>query len=161
MIDFILFPVTYKCNLKCSYCKLCNAEIDYQKSLSTIKNMKESWVYITGGEPLLLDNIFEICKEIKSYGKKVGITTNGTTDKIDIIKYVNRLGVSIDGNQAYHEKYRGIGTYNKAVSFLKECVGKVETVIMTTLTDRIMQEKYITELGSLLNVDYVQFTEVM
>lgn len=159
----IIFPITYKCNLSCKYCpaKDSQPEPDIDKCLELIKKSKKRWVWITGGEPLLVENIEEICKKIKSFGKKIGITTNGTINNDRIHLFADRVGVSIDGNREYHNIYRH-GSYDQAVSFLKNLVGKVQTVLCFTLFEE--NKKYIDhvkELGKQLNVDYVQIVDAV
>lgn len=159
----ILFPVTYNCNLNCIYChEKRDKEINYWKSVDEIKKLPNEWVYITGGEPCLVEDIFEVCDDLRSNGKKVGLTTNGTTHKFDIATHVDRLGISLDGGKDLTDFNRGIGTFDLAVKFIKNVVGKAETVIMTTISaenkDRQMEE--IRELNKELGCNHIQFTEV-
>jgi len=160
-MDPILFPVTYKCNLDCKYCPMKNSrpEPDMDKCIELLKDTHEEWVYLTGGEPLLLDNIEEICNRIKSLGKKVGITTNGTIKNDRIHLFADRVGVSIDGDKDYHNEYRE-NSFDKAVEFLKNIVGKVETVLMFTLfPENEHCQEFIEDLANSLNVDHLQITK--
>jgi MoaA/NifB/PqqE/SkfB family radical SAM enzyme len=132
----ILFPITYQCNLDCAFCcskALKKTAIDINKSVQAIKDNKSriDWVYITGGEPFLLDNLFEVCQDLRDYGFKVGVTTNGTIFRHEIAFYVDRIGISLDGPKKYHDRYRGEGTFNKALSLFHAVKGKCETVIMS------------------------------
>jgi len=157
----ILFPVTYKCNLDCKYCYLKNSgpEPDLDKCLELIKNAEEEWIYLTGGEPLLVKNLEEICNKMKSYGKKIGITTNGTIKNYDIVNFTNRVGVSIDGNKEYHNIYRQ-NSFDQAVDFLKNMVGKTETVLMfTKFKENEDQVDYIEDLANTIGVDHLQITK--
>jgi MoaA/NifB/PqqE/SkfB family radical SAM enzyme len=134
-VNHILFPITYKCNLSCEFCiSKGNQEVDLEVGLKSIKSKsgEVEWVYVTGGEPFLLgDQLFEVCDKIRSYGFKVGVTTNGTFFKPEIADHVDRLGVSLDGDKEYHDAYRGIGVYDKAVSLINAVKGKCETVVMS------------------------------
>ncbi len=158
----ILFPITYKCNLSCEFCKAKDSsreEPDIKKSLELIKNSDEEWIFITGGEPLMVDNIEDICNEIKSYGKKVGLTTNGTINNSRLHLFTDRVGVSIDGNKKYHNEYRN-NSFDNAVNFLKSLIGKVETVLMfTKFEENKNQEDYIIQLAEDIGVDHLQITK--
>jgi MoaA/NifB/PqqE/SkfB family radical SAM enzyme len=131
---FILFPITYKCNLHCGNCvvKNFNQELDIESSIKIIKNIPVEWVYITGGEPFLNDDLIDICKELKSNNKKIGVTTNGTIHNFDVLEYVDRIGVSIDGLKEYHDEYRGNGVFDLAIEFLNYCKNK-ESILMSTI----------------------------
>ena len=160
-MDPILFPITYKCNLSCKYCPLKDSrdEPDIETCLELIKDTEEEWIYITGGEPLLVKNLEEICNKIRSFGKKVGITTNGTIKNDRIHLFADRVGVSIDGDKEYHNNYRE-NSFDKAVEFLKNIIGKVETVLMFTLfPENEHCKEYIENLANTLKVDHLQVTK--
>ena len=48
MANPILFPITYKCNLKCTFCKVKGSEPMINKCLDLIKKETTEWVYIIG-----------------------------------------------------------------------------------------------------------------
>jgi len=126
------------------------------KCLDLIKKSACEWVWITGGEPLIVDDIEGVCKTIRSYEKKIGLTTNGTVNNQRVPEFIDRLGVSIDGDKKYHDEYRQ-GSFDKAVSYLKSMVGRVETVLMFTLFPENEQHvDYVKKLGMSLGVDNLQ-----
>ncbi|HUX58632.1 MAG TPA: radical SAM protein [Bacteroidales bacterium] len=157
----LLFPITYKCNLSCRFCSMKDSRREpvIDKCIKLIKSSKNDWVWLTGGEPLMVENIEKICLTIKSFGKKIGITTNGTINNERLPLFADRVGVSIDGDEKYHNEYRQ-GTYKKAVEFLSKLVGKVETVFMFTLfPENEHCLAFIENLSNKLNVDYLQITK--
>ena len=158
----IIFPITYNCNLNCSYCSEKRTEaVDIEKGLILILASKEEWVYITGGEPLLVPELQSVCMRLREKGKKIGLCTNGTIHDFHILDYIDRIGVSIDGNETLTDGNRGKGTYKKAVEFLETAVTypNLETVIMCTVLERnIMQEAHLEALGKRLGVTYFQET---
>ncbi len=153
----LLFSITYKCNLSCRYCGLknCRPEPDMERCLKLIETHPCDWVLLTGGEPFLVPDLKEICLKIRSFGKKVGVTTNGTIHNYDIIQHVDRLGVSLDGGREKTDLYRGVGTFDSAMNFLANCVGRVETVLMATTNDAPAETEAI---ANDLGVDYLQIT---
>lgn len=159
----IIFPATYRCNLACSYCRerLRTTLIDPMKSIKKIKELPGEWVYITGGEPLIIDDISDICDTLRAQGKKVGLTTNGTIEKSDIVQHIDRLGISIDGPKDINDRNRGTGSFNRAVEFLKRVSGRTEVGIMCTVGP--WNKDYLGEveaLGEEIGCDFVQFTDV-
>ena len=135
-MNHILFPITFSCNLSCKFCatRCENKSVDIDATLLAIKEKAKEikWVYITGGEPFLVDRLEEVCKSLKSCGFQVGITTNGTIFKPEIAPSVDRIGISLDGDKEYHDAYRGEGVFDKALSLFHAIKDKCETVIMST-----------------------------
>ncbi len=134
--------VTSECNLQCKYCfgeSLDdfdedfgdNLEIDYDlprqinydiKSLNKFcQKDPECVLTFYGGEPLLgMDKVKQIMDNVAP--KDFMIQTNGLLlDKLET-KYLNRFHtilVSIDGEEALTDSYRGKGTFRKVINNLK------------------------------------------
>jgi MoaA/NifB/PqqE/SkfB family radical SAM enzyme len=130
----ILFPITYECNLSCKFCAAKNSKtIDIDLSIEALKEKtgQVEWIYITGGEPFLIEDLPAICDRIKTMGFKVGVTTNGTIFRPEIADHVDRMGISLDGDKKYHDTYRGGGVFDKALELFYAVKRKCETVIMS------------------------------
>jgi AdoMet-dependent heme synthase len=142
-MNHILFPITYECNLSCAgCCALKNAVVDIEKSIEVIKSRAQEieWVYITGGEPFLIPNLIDVCDNLKLYGFKVGVTTNGTLFRPNIADHVDRIGISLDGTKEYHDAYRGDGVYDRALQLFHSVKDKCETVIMSVAFTENLEE---------------------
>ena len=78
--------VTNRCNLSCEWCyNKGNAagpsdEMSFAEMLSLVRECRVggTGVFLTGGEPLLRDDLFRVIQEIKSARLPVGLVTNGT-----------------------------------------------------------------------------------
>lgn len=124
--------VTNKCNMRCSYC-YANYDERFDKktedfSTAEIKSLIDDmysagtrWLVLLGGEPLLRKDIGFLVKYIKNKGMLCEIVTNGqlVKQKIDEIKDVDLLCISLDGDEEANDSIRGKGTYQKAVEGLK------------------------------------------
>ncbi len=133
--------LTGECNLQCRYCfgeslddfeeDFDNIEVDYElpRKLNYELDLFERFcrkdpdcvLTFYGGEPLLCaDKIKQIMDNVDA--KHFMIQTNGLLlDKLEP-KYVNRFHtilVSIDGEEALTDYYRGNGTFRKVVNNLK------------------------------------------
>lgn len=138
---FISWNTTKRCNLKCSHCYLDAADLagDTSGELSTaecFKLMDEmavvapgAMLIITGGEPLLRPDIFDIC----SYSAKKGfisvLGTNGTpvTDETAerlVECGVKGVGISLDSMRPeVHDAFRKVeGCWAGAVRGMEACV---------------------------------------
>ena len=85
------------CNLKCSYCDtkhdVDNAEEFTPKEILDVVNTftHTYLVEITGGEPLLYDDVYELIELLHHAGFKVLIETNGSLDLKKIPDYVCKI----------------------------------------------------------------------
>lgn len=121
---FIGWRITNRCNSRCKYCDVWEREeeeLATRKIFAIIDELKElGTIAITfdGGEPLVRDDIGEIINYCKSKGFIVVINTNGTFvhKRINEIKGINYLKISIDGPPQIHDFIRGIGSYKEAVA---------------------------------------------
>lgn len=133
----IIFFVTNNCNAKCKHCfywRSLNEKdilnlIQIKKIVSSLKN-RVSTLLITGGEPLLRNDIYDIIKLFYDINhlKKIQLVSNGSMPE-KLYKLSNRIlntmdielsiQISIDGDEKYHNELRGVKIYSKAVESLK------------------------------------------
>lgn len=121
--------ITTKCNLRCKHCRL--ETTNYDLSLEQIEiiasklaNKDRRIVFISGGEPLVRNDIVEVVKIFKKYISCVCINTNSlllTEELLDnlIEAGLNYIQVSLDGVKDTHDYMRGEGTYEKTMDKLK------------------------------------------
>jgi len=88
-----VFVRLYGCNLTCSYCDQpqegkSKKRISIDNMMNKIKSFNLKYVCITGGEPLLQEEVFSLVYALVYEGFKVSIETNGCVP-IDI-DYYNR-----------------------------------------------------------------------
>ena len=120
--------ITSACNMACSYCHNEGCSFISQLSIEQVKYIvKESMCYgvksikITGGEPLLHPDVYEICRHIKSHynGIILGINTNGIErNKILYLvqeKLVDRIVFGIDLFDGVISKNSTIGLPSKTI----------------------------------------------
>lgn len=138
--------ITNKCNLKCRHCA--NNSCSNSNSFLTfeeIKNlvdqaeeMNTMKLTLTGGEPLLHESIFDIIDYSFEKIPRLGLTTNGyffdgrtiekIKNKVDVVK------VSLDGLEKFHDEFRAVGSYEKAINAIKLLIKeKIETRVQITL----------------------------
>lgn len=94
------------CNLKCPYCmnaKLVKMEglnkVDIEVVKKYVSEEKCEWLNISGGEPTITDItlLINLLEEIKSWGCKIGISTNGSKPETlrQMISYLNYVALDI------------------------------------------------------------------
>ena len=115
----VSWEITSKCDSKCTYCGFSSVrrkDLPLAKIIYIIDHLKKNGTKIlslTGGEPLLRKDITEIVAYAVSKGIKTGINTNGyhLQNNLSILKYVNSITLSLDGNEIVNDKTRGRGAF--------------------------------------------------
>src|SRR5574339_141413 len=83
----VLWNLIRRCNLACMHCYSISADVDFPGELSTrevlavmddLKAFGVPALILSGGEPLLRPDIFEIAARAKSLGFYLALSTNGT-----------------------------------------------------------------------------------
>ncbi len=89
----ILFNITNDCNLKCNFCYAKSNEIKIEElNLQKIKEFNLNnfdYIFLSGGEPTLKKDLFDIIKFLKKQKKHVFLLTNGL--KLSKESYVKKL----------------------------------------------------------------------
>lgn len=132
-IKTLIIYLINKCNLKCKHCFYYKdleeaplQQISLEQLDKIIGQVKPWGVTVTGGEPFLRDDIFEVCKILDKHGvRRIGLLSNGLlTDKIvpvvekilQNVKAVVNFNMSIDGLEELHDDIRGVkGSFNAVV----------------------------------------------
>ena len=168
ILNMIAWEVTRSCNLNCVHCRAAANCGPYPGELSTekcfqlideIAAMSSPVIILTGGEPLLRPDIFEIASYGTNKGLRMVMATNGTlvnpaTAKKMIQSGIKRVSISIDGKDAAsHDAFRQEkGAFDEAmagIDAMKEA--GMEFQINTTITTaNLKQIKDILELAKKL-----------
>src|SRR5512145_1982558 len=112
----VIWNLIRRCNLNCIHCYSLSCDKDFPGELSTaevfavmddLKAFGVPVLILSGGEPLLRKDIFEISARAKGMGFYVGLSTNGTlidracADRIAEVGY-DYVGISLDGIGEVH-----------------------------------------------------------
>ncbi len=123
-LRYLLLHITERCNLNCGHCYLGNKD-NHDMELHLIATLLEEFseyglkVLITGGEPLLHKNFWDVLKLAGDLPIRVEVLTNGTLVTPEVTmglsRYADGVQVSLDGLKVGHEALRGEGTFEAAV----------------------------------------------
>ncbi len=167
----ISWNVTLKCNLKCSHCYINAKETDSIEELSTdaakmlihqITEVSKPLLILSGGEPLLRKDIYEIIKYGADRGLKMGMGSNGMLINEEVARKLKDAGmwtVAISLDSSYperHDQFRGVeGCWYKAVNAIKVLKkAGIEVQVNCTVTRQNYDEiENIMELAESLGVD--------
>jgi heme d1 biosynthesis radical SAM protein NirJ len=146
----VIWNLIRRCNLTCKHCYSISADKDFPGELSTaevfavmddLKRFRVPVLILSGGEPLLRPDIFDIAQHAKAMGFYVGLSSNGTLidegniDKIAVTGF-DYVGVSLDGIAATHDKFRRMdGAFAKSMHGIRLCKARgIKVGIRFTLT---------------------------
>jgi AdoMet-dependent heme synthase len=147
----LAWEITAACNLCCSYC--CRAAacalpdkdeltLDEARRLIDEAAPLKPMLILSGGEPLMRPDIFDIIDYAVSRGLRVSLATNGTLLTPDIVfrikeAGVSRVSISLDGpTPETHDVTRGQGCYQRALSGMELLRSQVDFQINVTITRR-------------------------
>jgi len=132
----VIWNLIRRCNLTCKHCYSISADTDFPNELSTeqvfgvmddLKQFGVPVLILSGGEPLLRPDIFDIAHRAKAMGFYTALSTNGTLiDDSNIEKIAgvgfDYLGISIDGIAETHDKFRRKeGAFDASMAALRRC----------------------------------------
>jgi len=151
--------VTLRCNANCIYCDASNLNDSEEMSLDEIKDCISSFasmgarkIGLAGGEPLLRKDIGEIVSYCKMHNLLVTMSTNGflVPKKLDEIRYVDLLIVSLDGEEEIHDRLRGKGSHKKAI----DAIEAAKEADMKVWTETVITKNNINSLDYILDKAY-------
>lgn len=132
----VIWNLIRRCNLTCKHCYSISADTHFPGELSTeqvytvmddLKAFGVPVLILSGGEPLLHPDIYDIAKRAKGMGFYVGLSSNGTLiDENNIGRIAecdfNYVGVSLDGLGATHDKFRRLdGAFDASLRGIRLC----------------------------------------
>jgi heme b synthase len=157
-LRLVAWETTRNCNLACVHCRASattgphKGELDTSEAyqlLDQIAEIAQPIIILTGGEPLLRDDIFDIAAYGTRKGLRMVMAPNGTLVTEDVAKRlmdagIKRISISLDGSTPQsHDSFRKVeGAFEGAVNAMKiaQKVGlefQVNTTITKTNLDQI------------------------
>jgi 12,18-didecarboxysiroheme deacetylase len=133
----VVWNMTKACNLKCQHCYAhatagaAEHELTTEEGKAMIDDLAQFGspvILFSGGEPLMRPDLPELARYATGKGMRAVISTNGTLihkDKAKELKEIglSYVGVSLDGMQPVHDKFRGVdGAFDKAIQGIRNCL---------------------------------------
>lgn len=131
----MIWNITNRCNLLCTHCYMSADgrtkpdQLSDQQSYDMIDSMHEAGVpvvFLSGGEPMMRPNFWEILERINAAGVRPTISTNCTFITPESAQRLADNGVrfiatSLYGPRDFHDQMVMVpGTYDKIISAIKE-----------------------------------------
>ncbi len=130
----VIWNLIRRCNLTCLHCYSISGDVDFPGELtrdqvfSTLDDLKAFGVpvvILSGGEPLLRRDVFDIAARAKAMGFFLCLSTNGTlidepmADRVAAVDF-DYVGISLDGLAPTHDLVRRKqGAFDQSVAALR------------------------------------------
>jgi radical SAM protein with 4Fe4S-binding SPASM domain len=147
--------ITRKCNLKCPHCYINATEQEPINELTTeeaknlidqICEVSRPLLVLSGGEPLLRQDVYELVHYGASKGLKMGLGSNGSLIDDAAAKKLKEAGIetvsiSLDSHiPEQHDEFRGVnGSWEKAVKAIKALR---ENGVLVQVNTTVTQQNY-------------------
>ena len=135
----VIWNLVRRCNLLCKHCYSISGDVDFSGELSTVevfrvlddlKAARVPAVILSGGEPLLRPDIYEIAARAKDLGFSVSLSSNGAliddahADRIAAARF-DYVGVSLDGIGETHDRFRGRkGSFDASIAGIRRLAAR-------------------------------------
>ncbi len=117
------WAVTKRCNYRCRYCRVWeeDRELDTDQALKLIDEMAAAGTMVlglTGGEPLVREDLGRLIRHATSSGLAVYLSSNGALvqERHAEIEDIRRLTISLEGPADIHDSIRGPGAFDRALA---------------------------------------------
>jgi len=156
-LRLVAWEITRNCNLDCMHCRASatsgpySGELDTPASFRLLDQIAETGspiVILTGGEPLLRPDLFDIARYGTDKGLRMVMAPNGTLITEPIARKIKdagiqRISISLDGaTREVHDRFRGVpGAFEGAlqgIGLAREA--GIEFQVNTTITKTNLQE---------------------
>ena len=132
----VIWNLARRCNLTCRHCYSVSADVDFPGELSTqeifgvldeLRAFGVPALILSGGEPLLRPDLFDIARRAKALGFYTALSTNGTLIDPPLALRIGAtgfdyVGISLDGLQATHDRFRRKpGSFLSALNGIRLC----------------------------------------
>jgi len=132
----VIWNLIRRCNLNCRHCYSTSADTDFAGELSTaevlavmadLRAFGVPALILSGGEPLLRPDLFDLARAAKGLGFYLALSTNGTLidgARVGPIRGAgfDYVGISLDGLEATHDRFRRrAGAFQESLRGLRLC----------------------------------------
>ncbi|NJD55620.1 MAG: radical SAM protein [Nitrospirae bacterium] len=182
---FIQWHLTERCNLRCTHCYqtgVQNNELSLDEVLSVIDEVDDTikaWAdnysmdfspsfNVTGGEPFLRTDLFDILSAMRGRGFNIYLLTNGTMIDRNRARKLSDLGVngiqiSIEGPEHIHDAIRGKGSFARSKEGVRHLVDHGHTVTLNATLSEVNADSFtdVIDIACAMGVQRLGFSRLV
>lgn len=148
----VIWNLTRRCNLQCRHCYTVSAdhdfpgELSHEQAMAVLEDLGAFGIpalILSGGEPLMRKDLFEIAERARRMKLYLALSTNGTVIEGETAARVadigfDYVGISIDGIGAINDWFRcKEGAFEKALAGVRACKARgVKVGLRFTITEQ-------------------------
>lgn len=131
----VVWNCTRRCNLNCVHCYMeavpySGEEMSTAEAgvfLDDLAEFRVPVLLISGGEPLMRPDFFDLAARAVKNGLRTTLSTNGTLISRDVARDLKRIGISyvgisLDGTRETHDRFRNSpGSFERALEAIHNC----------------------------------------
>ncbi|MBK7421840.1 MAG: heme d1 biosynthesis radical SAM protein NirJ [Propionivibrio sp.] len=132
----VIWNLVRRCNLTCKHCYSISADKDFPGELTTaevfrvmddLERARVPVLILSGGEPLLRPDIYDIARHAKDMKFYTALSSNGTLITLENIERIaevdfDYVGISLDGIGATHDRFRCLeGAFKQSLAGIRLC----------------------------------------
>ena len=140
-LRYLELQITDRCNLQCRHCYIGEGSHQdlslkqIQRALVEFEEIQGLRLLLSGGEPLLHPDFWEINEILRNHAFRSVLLSNGTLITQEVAKKlrIHEVQISLDGMKEGHESLRGKGTFEKTlivIDYLQEANIRVSVATM-------------------------------
>ncbi len=157
-LKYLFWESTRRCNLSCLHCGSdCGKDegqpdlpgetvLEALEAIASAYDARNIMLVVTGGEPLVRPDLFDVLAPVRELGFKLGMVTNGYTLNQRRARQLRDVGlqsivVSLDGPQEHHDWLRNRpGSFDRACDAITAlCAERIPIVeAITCVTPRVL-----------------------
>lgn len=138
----VMASVTDRCPSRCAYCRIPERNRpelstgQWRRLLDEMAAAGTRRIGVWGGEPLVREDIVELCRHARSLGIYVSLDSNGylVPDRLEILDAIDHLVLAYDGPREAHDANRQPGSHDRVMKALEASSGRVRLWTITVLT---------------------------
>ena len=168
ILKHLFLEVTSRCNARCEHCgsrcdgNMQGEEIEAKYIKKVLKEVADKYdaskilLNVTGGEPLMRKDLFEIMEYASSLGFSWGMTSNGMLITKSMVKKLEKanmvtVSISIDGLKETHEAFRKVpNSFEKILNGIK--MMQESSIIQIVQVTTVANKKNINQLEDIYNL---------
>ena len=174
----VIWNLIRRCNLLCKHCYSISGDVDFPGELTTeevysvmddLKAFRVPVLILSGGEPLLRPDIYDISERAKSLGFYVGLSTNGALIDDDHAIRIrdagyDYVGISLDGIGEVHDRFRGkAGAFDASLAAVRrlKALGVKVGLRFTMTMDNAANLEPLLDLADAEGVDKIYLSHLV